>query len=211
MMLFHPVIACMGAWISYALGSVSEELPAFVVLPDPGGLPYNQKGNFSAGFLPAQYQGTLLDVQRAEVVPYLQAVPEHSFATGSSDRATRQLLRELNRKHADSHLEDSHLESQIAAGELAGKLAVGFGGPALVVECVGNAFGPAQFVGRRFHVTTALGIPFFQHLGRQGMSSACETRLPTAAPGHGLRSSRSFAGLCLAWPPCPRTCYRPHA
>lgn len=117
-----PGFPCMGAWISYALGSVSEELPAFVVLPDPGGLPYNQKGNFSAGFLPAQYQGTLLDVQRAEVVPYLQAVPEQSFATDSSDRATRQLLQELNRKHADSHPEDSQLESQIAAGELAARM-----------------------------------------------------------------------------------------
>ncbi len=117
-----PGFPCMGAWISYALGSVRDELPAFVVLPDPGGLPYNQKGNFSAGFLPAMYQGTLLDVHRAEVVPYLQAPPELDFATGTSDQTTRQLLRELNARHAASRPTDSQLESQIAAGELAARM-----------------------------------------------------------------------------------------
>lgn len=117
-----PGFPCMGAWISYALGSVRDELPAFVVLPDPGGLPYNQKGNFSAGFLPAQYQGTLLDVHRAEVVPYLQAPQESGFATGVSDQATRRLLADLNARHAAAHPTDSQLESQIAAGELAARM-----------------------------------------------------------------------------------------
>src|SRR5690606_18682296 len=45
-----PGFPSMGAWISYALGSLTDNLPTFVVLPDPRGLPYNQKGNFSAGF-----------------------------------------------------------------------------------------------------------------------------------------------------------------
>jgi hypothetical protein len=117
-----PGFPSMGSWISYALGSVSEELPAFVVLPDPRGLPYNQKGNFSSGFLPAQYQGTLLDVHRPAVVPHLHAAPGFEFAQGESDLATQQLLRELNRQHAVAKQNDSQLESQIAAGELAARM-----------------------------------------------------------------------------------------
>lgn len=117
-----PGFPSMGSWISYALGSVSEELPAFVVLPDPRGLPYNQKGNFSSGFLPAQYQGTLLDVHRPDVVPHLHAPPEFGFAHGASDLATQKLLCELNRQHAIAQQSDSQLESQIAAGELAARM-----------------------------------------------------------------------------------------
>jgi hypothetical protein len=117
-----PGFPSMGSWISYALGSVSEDLPAFVVLPDPRGLPYNQKGNFSSGFLPAQYQGTLLDVHRPDVVPHLHAAPGFEFAHGASDLATQQLLREVNRQHALAQQNDSQLESQIAAGELAARM-----------------------------------------------------------------------------------------
>jgi len=46
-----PGFPCMGAWLSYGLGSLTDNLPTFVVLPDSKGLPYNQKGNFSSGFL----------------------------------------------------------------------------------------------------------------------------------------------------------------
>ena len=56
-----PGFPCMGAWISYGLGNLTDELPTFVVLPDGKGLPYNQKGPFSAGFLPAVNQGTIVN------------------------------------------------------------------------------------------------------------------------------------------------------
>ena len=52
-----PGFPCLGAWISYGLGRLTDNLPTFVVLPDPRGLPYNAKGNFSAGFLPASPPG----------------------------------------------------------------------------------------------------------------------------------------------------------
>ena len=55
-----PGFPCMGAWISYALGNLSDNLPSFVVLPDSRGLPYNQTGNFSAGFLPMAHQGVVI-------------------------------------------------------------------------------------------------------------------------------------------------------
>ena len=54
-----PGFPCMGAWVSYGLGSLTDNLPTFVVLPDPRGLPYNNAGNFSAGFLPMAHQGVL--------------------------------------------------------------------------------------------------------------------------------------------------------
>ena len=55
-----PGFPCMGAWFSYALGSLTDNLPTFVVLPDARGLPYNNTGNFSAGFLPAAHAGTII-------------------------------------------------------------------------------------------------------------------------------------------------------
>ena len=47
----------LGAWLSYGLGTMNEELPAFVVLPDPRGLPAGGSNNWSQGFLQAQHQG----------------------------------------------------------------------------------------------------------------------------------------------------------
>ena len=64
-----PGFPCLGAWLSYGLGSLVDNLPTFVVLPDPRGLPYNAKGNFTAGFLPQSHQGTILDAGGAAADP----------------------------------------------------------------------------------------------------------------------------------------------
>ena len=66
-----PGFPCMGAWISYALGRINQNLPDFVVLPDPNGLPYNNLGNFTSGFLPARYQGTVINAGPSKSVRYL--------------------------------------------------------------------------------------------------------------------------------------------
>ena len=68
-----PGFPCMGAWISYALGNLTDNLPTFVVLPDARGLPYNQRGCFSAGFLPAVHQGTVINAASPRPVPDLFA------------------------------------------------------------------------------------------------------------------------------------------
>src|SRR6266576_3574781 len=68
-----PGFPCMGAWVSYALGRLTDNLPAFVVLPDVRGLPYNQKGDFSSGFLPVTHQGTV--ISGSAPLPDLQAPP----------------------------------------------------------------------------------------------------------------------------------------
>src|SRR6187549_3942568 len=52
-----PGFPCLGAWLSYGLGRLSDDLPAYVVLPDPRGLPYNGRSAFTSGFLPPSHQG----------------------------------------------------------------------------------------------------------------------------------------------------------
>ena len=66
-----PGFPAMGAWLSYGLGSIADNLPTFVVLPDPKGLPYNAKGNFTAGFLPQSHQGVILDAAAPRPIPEL--------------------------------------------------------------------------------------------------------------------------------------------
>jgi len=117
-----PGFPCMGAWISYALGSLSENLPAFVVLPDPRGLPYNQKGNFSAGFLPARNQGTVVDAASDTPIRDLQPAEGFAFAQGAADKDTVALLQQINREHAGMNPGDTRLEARIAAGELAARM-----------------------------------------------------------------------------------------
>ena len=66
----------MGAWLSYGLGSLADNLPTFVVLPDPKGLPYNAKGNFTSGFLPQSHQGTILEPARRGRFPICFRPPQ---------------------------------------------------------------------------------------------------------------------------------------
>jgi hypothetical protein len=113
-----PGFPCLGAWVSYALGNLSDNLPTFVVLPDARGLPYNQQGNFSAGFLPAMHQGTVIE----RGIPDLFANERYKFATHDADQDGVALLEKLNRTHAAEHPADSRLEARIAAAELAAKM-----------------------------------------------------------------------------------------
>ncbi|MCA9027771.1 MAG: DUF1501 domain-containing protein [Planctomycetaceae bacterium] len=117
-----PGFPCMGAWISYALGSISDNLPEFVVLPDARGLPYNQKANFSAGFLPARHQGTVVNAGSPQPVPDLFADSQYRFATGEADADTMALLQRINQHHSEERPSDSDLLAQLASGELAARM-----------------------------------------------------------------------------------------
>ena len=74
----------MGAWVSYALGSETEDLPAFVAIPDPRGVPQSSVANWGAGFLPAVFQGTAFNSQRP-----VQHVARPAGISADDDRATR--------------------------------------------------------------------------------------------------------------------------
>lgn len=117
-----PGFPCMGAWVSYGLGHLADNLPTFVVLPDPKGLPYNQTGNFSAGFLPMDHQGTI--IRPSAPVPIADLYPPKSakFITRQSEVDGLKLLERLNRDHAQENPGDSRLESRIASYELAAKM-----------------------------------------------------------------------------------------
>ena len=117
-----PGFPCMGAWISYALGHIADNLPTFVVLPDPRGLPYNQRGCFTSGFLPAIHQGTVINGTGTQSVPDLFASPKFPFANRASDAASLSLLEKINRSNAAEHPGDSRLDARIASYELAAKM-----------------------------------------------------------------------------------------
>ena len=115
-----PGFPCLGAWVSYGLGNLADNLPSFVVLPDRRGLPYNQRGNFSAGFLPAKHEGTV--VEAGGGIHDLFPDERFSFANRKADHDGLELLGQLNRAHAAEHAGDSRLEARIVASELAAKM-----------------------------------------------------------------------------------------
>jgi len=117
-----PGFPCMGAWLSYGLGRLGDELPTFVVLPDSRGLPYNQKGNFAAGFLPITHQGTVIQAGASEPIPDLFPRQERSFTAPAANAAALDLLARMNRRHAEEHPGDSRLEGRIASYELAARM-----------------------------------------------------------------------------------------
>ena len=118
-----PGFPSMGSWVTYGLGSESEDLPAFVVLPDPRGLPPGGVVNWSAGFLPAVHQGTVIQTD-AERPPVADLFPPRNYAglRGDAEVKSRVFLQKLNREHASARAGNSELEARIAAYELAARL-----------------------------------------------------------------------------------------
>jgi hypothetical protein len=119
-----PGFPCMGAWLSYGLGRLSDNLPTFVVLPDPRGMPYNNQGNFSAGFLPARHAGTILRVGAANPIADLFPPASARHITRESEAEGLSLLERMNREHLAQLPGDSRLEARIASYELAARLQV---------------------------------------------------------------------------------------
>jgi hypothetical protein len=113
----------MGAWVSYALGRMSEDLPTFVVLPDARGFAPNGPANWGAGFLPAAHQGTMIRPSaRTPIADLFPPESARALATPANERDTLALLERMNRDHAVQRPGDSRLDARIAAYELAAKL-----------------------------------------------------------------------------------------
>jgi hypothetical protein len=106
-----------GAWVSYALGSECSDLPAFVAIPDPRGVPQTGPNNWSSGFLPAVFQGTPFTADKP--IPHL-ARPDR--VSGDTEAATRDFLKLLNDRHLAGHPGDADLGARIASYELAAKM-----------------------------------------------------------------------------------------
>ena len=107
----------MGAWVSYALGSENSDLPAFVAIPDPRGVPQSSVNNWGPGFLPAVFQGTPMNTSRS--IRHLQRPSEVSPAT---DVATGDFLKLLNQRHLSQFPGDTELSARIASYEMAARM-----------------------------------------------------------------------------------------
>ncbi len=107
----------MGAWVSYALGSENKDLPAFVAIPDPRGVPQMGPANWSNGFLPAVFQGTAFSADRPipNLKPPSQVGPD-------ADRDVRDFLKVLNDEHLERNPGDTELSARIASYELAARM-----------------------------------------------------------------------------------------
>ena len=107
--------ASLGAWATYGLGTENQNLPAFVVLPDPAGWVKGGAPAWGNGYLPAAYQGTLL---RGGESPILD-LNTPAGISAEQQRATVDLINRLNREALPRGEENSELSARIAAYELA--------------------------------------------------------------------------------------------
>jgi hypothetical protein len=111
----------MGAWISYGLGSLTDNLPAFVVLPDARGFAPNGPANWGSGFLPAAHQGTMVRPGSRNAI-YDLFPPENAGITREGEADGLALLGRLNKAHRATREGDSRLDARIASYELAARL-----------------------------------------------------------------------------------------
>ncbi|QDU10694.1 DUF1501 domain-containing protein [Gimesia aquarii] len=113
----HPAL---GAWVSYGLGSENKNLPAYVVLDDPLGLPVNGIENWQSGFLPAQHQGTRF---RATGSPVLNLKPGYDQPEAVS-KLERDLISRLDQIHQQKRSHYRQLESRLSTYALAARMQI---------------------------------------------------------------------------------------
>lgn len=117
----RPGFPSMGSWVTYGLGNMNDDLPAYVVLPDVRGLPPGGVSNWGAGFLPAEHQGTVLEVATNKP-PITDLFPNTKFKESQQNpEAAQQFLRWLNQEHA-AQRNEADLNARIATYELAARL-----------------------------------------------------------------------------------------
>lgn len=106
-----------GAWTSYGLGSLVDNLPTYVALPDVRGEPPNGKANWSNGFLPAKHQAIVMAAHRP-----IRNLARPDGIDAKKDRGTRELLNFFNERHASDRPQESELQARIGAYELAARM-----------------------------------------------------------------------------------------
>ena len=109
----HPSV---GSWVTYGLGSENQSLPGFVVVYDHRGGPFSGPANWSSGYLPATYQGTVF---RSQGDPILDLKPPSDLLAPEQQRARLDHLAKLNEEHSKRHPGSSELAARIASYELA--------------------------------------------------------------------------------------------
>ena len=108
----------LGSWLCYGLGSETQNLPAYLVLTDPGGLPVDGVNNWTNGFMPPLFQGTVLRPQEPRILNLNP--PPH--LRGELQRQNLEFLADLNKRHLEKHPGEADLEARIASYELAARM-----------------------------------------------------------------------------------------
>jgi len=210
----HP---CMGSWVVYGLGSENQNLPAYVVLDDPAGLPVNGVENWTAGFLPPVCQGTRF---RSTGAPILNLHPEKEDSPAASQLA-RDFLARMDRLHLRARPHQPRLEARISSYELAARMQLAADEaldlskehPA-TLGLYGLGQQPTDSYARRCLIARRLverGVRFVQvfingqiwdhHTGiTAGLRTACErTDQPIAALLQDLKQRGLFESTLVVW------------
>ncbi|MEM7477276.1 MAG: DUF1501 domain-containing protein [Planctomycetota bacterium] len=108
----------LGSWVNYGLGTVNQNLPGFVVMLDPTGGPISGAKNWSSGYMPATYAGTVL---RSKGTPILDLTPPEGTSR-EVQRTMLDTLGEINGRHLSSNAENADLAARISSYELAYKM-----------------------------------------------------------------------------------------
>jgi len=109
---------CLGSWLTYGLGAECDDLPSFVVIPDPRGGPIGSASNWSSGFMPAAFQGTLF---RSGGNPLLDLSTPKQISP-QSQRRVLDVLEQLNQQHAARYPAESELTARMLSYELAWRM-----------------------------------------------------------------------------------------
>jgi uncharacterized protein (DUF1501 family) len=107
----------IGSWVTYALGTENRNLPAYVALLNPAGLPVDGARNWSSGWMPPLYQGT--PVRATDNTPILNLEPRVPSAAAD---ARLKLLQSMNQEHLRGREDNLELEARIASFELAARM-----------------------------------------------------------------------------------------
>ncbi|HTI51863.1 MAG TPA: DUF1501 domain-containing protein [Planctomycetaceae bacterium] len=108
----------LGAWLSFGLGNETEDLPTYVVIPDPRGQPAGGSINWSNGFLPARHQGVPMKSRGPAIADLTPAQP----IAEATESASRRMLLEINRRHLEARGGNDDLSARIRAYELAARM-----------------------------------------------------------------------------------------
>lgn len=108
----------LGSWLTYGLGSETDELPAYLALTSPHGAPLMNNENWTAGWLPAVYQGTMV----RPTAPHILNLDPPAHLSGKAQERQLELLNTFNRDHLAQHQGNSDLDARIQSYALAARM-----------------------------------------------------------------------------------------
>jgi hypothetical protein len=194
----RQVRPAVGAWVTYGLGSLNQNLPGFIALC-PGGLPYHDSQNWQSAFLPGVFQGTHIDTKHTEVDKLVENV-RNSHLPAKAQRRQLDLLREINRRHREERPADDQLDARLQSYEMAFRMqldAVEAFDVAREPKHVLDLYGPGA-QGRQMLIARRLlekGVRFVQVWHGNGLPWDCHEENESVHRKLAGESDQAIAGL----------------